>query len=256
MNEYSSDFFKDIKNGSTNSAIQVIPIVLEYIYPKSVLDVGCGGGDWLSIFKQYGVEDIIGIDGDYVNTDDLSIDPNLFYPHDLTTPLRLNKKFDLVVSLEVAEHLPIDKAFIFIENLVQHGDIILFSAAVPGQGGTFHLNEQWPDFWVKVFESFDYIPIDCLRDNIWNLQKVEWWYKQNILFFVKNDKLNSFPSLNKFSYIQPKPLIRIHPALLYNKRIYRDIIYPETVLSLFYNIIKSEFKYFWNATPLRNIKRF
>lgn len=256
MNIYSSNFFKDIKNGSTNSANQVVPVVLEFFCPKSVLDVGCGEGDWLSVFNNYGVHDIMGIDGDYVNMDSLSINSNFFYPHDLSTPFQLHKKFDLVVSLEVAEHLTIDKAFIFIENLVNHGDIILFSAAVPGQGGTYHLNEQWPDFWAKIFEMHNYIPIDCLRDKIWNLRNVEWWYKQNILFFIKKDKINDHPKLSKYSYVKSKSLIRIHPALFYNKKIYRDILYPSTVMSLLYNVLKSEFKHYWNATPLRNIKHF
>jgi 2-polyprenyl-3-methyl-5-hydroxy-6-metoxy-1,4-benzoquinol methylase len=65
----------------------------------------------------------------------------------LIQPLDLEKEFDLVVSLEVAEHLPASAADQFVNTLVKHGKKILFSAAIPGQGGQDHLNEQWPDYW-------------------------------------------------------------------------------------------------------------
>ena len=129
----------------------IVPIVLEMIKPNSILDVGCGIGTWLKVFEEYGVDDYLGIDGDYVDRSTLKISEKRFLPNDLRKRWSLNRKFDLVVSLEVAEHLPEEVADLFVSTLSAHGDTILFSAAIPGQGGQNHVNEQWPTYWQKKF---------------------------------------------------------------------------------------------------------
>jgi len=42
----------------------VVPIVPEVIEAKSVVEVGCGGGTWLAVFRELGVRDIVGLAGD------------------------------------------------------------------------------------------------------------------------------------------------------------------------------------------------
>lgn len=154
------------------------------------------------------MKDVLGLDGDYVEKELLAkyISNNEFKATDLTQPFDLKRKFDLIISLEVAEHLPEDSAENFIKSLCKHGDIIVFSAAIPGQGGQNHINEQWRFYWCEKFASFNYKAFDILRPRIWNIEKVNWWYKQNVLIFSKHD----YSHLELSSAIM---LEAIHPEL-------------------------------------------
>ncbi|MFZ6014449.1 MAG: class I SAM-dependent methyltransferase [Bacteroidota bacterium] len=158
---------------------------MDLVQPRSVLDVGCGLGTWLKAFEECGVKDFKGVDGAYVNKTLLRIPQERFYAHDLTQAMDLGRKFDLVMTLEVAEHLEKELADQFVKTLVGHGDLILFSAAVPGQGGQHHVNEAWLSQWVKIFSKHDFILYDVLRPKIWNNNAIEVWYKQNIVMFCK-----------------------------------------------------------------------
>lgn len=182
---------------------QVVPIIMDLVNPKSVLDVGCGLGTWLRIFNDLGVLDFMGVDGDYVNRDLLKINTDHFKSLDLTKSWSLYRKFDLVISLEVAEHLPESSADQFVKSLIEHGDVILFSAAIPGQQGQNHINEQWPAYWESKFNTNGYYFHDVIRPLVWMNDKVDWWYKQNI-FLLKKE----IPKVDKFSNM---PLI--HPEL-------------------------------------------
>jgi hypothetical protein len=152
-----------------------------------VLDVGCGIGTWLRVFEEHGVADYLGIDGDYVDKSLLKIPLTKFHPCDLQSMWSINRKFDLVISLEVAEHLNIDCAHQFIESLTNHSNLILFSAAIPGQQGQNHVNEQWLSYWVEIFKKHNYICLDLLRSRIWDNNAVEVWYKQNMVLFCAKD---------------------------------------------------------------------
>ncbi len=190
MQPYTGDFYKNIQEGSRQSAKETIPIIIELIQPKSVIDVGCGVGTWLSVFKEYGVEDILGVDGDYVDKKMLQIPENQFFSFDLKKSLEIGREFDLVVSLEVAEHLPNECAQTFVDSLTRLGPVILFSAAIPFQGGADHINEQWLDYWAKYFKDKGYIAVDCIRKRTWQNERVEFWYAQNTLLFVKQEYLD------------------------------------------------------------------
>jgi SAM-dependent methyltransferase len=162
-----------------------VPLVQEMVNAKSVLDVGCGIGTWLKAFAETGVADYTGVDGEYVNKKLIQIPMENFVSHNLNTSLNLKRKFDLVVSLEVAEHLETQHNNQLIEMLTLHGDVILFSAAIPGQGGQFHINEQWLSVWISLFEKYGFGYYDCIRPRIWNNSNVDVWYKQNIVIFCK-----------------------------------------------------------------------
>ena len=195
MQPYTQKFYKDQSVGSRRSAEAIVPLVLTLIKPQSVIDVGCGLGTWLSVFKEFGVKDVFGIDGDHVDRSMLQIPNERFTAFDLKKPIPIDRQFDLVISLEVAEHLPEDCAKTFIHSLTGLGPVILFSAAIPFQGGTNHLNEQWPDYWANHFNDNGYVAVDCLRKKVWQDDQVEWWYAQNILLFSKKDYLASNPLL-------------------------------------------------------------
>ncbi len=175
-----------------DSPNEIAPILIDLFHPQSVLDVGCGIGTWVNTFKRLGVNIVAGIDGDYVNRELLTkyMSEDVFISHDLALPFDLQRNFDMVISLEVAEHLPYESAGGFVESLTKHGDIILFSAAIPGQGGQNHLNEQNYEFWIDLFAKFGFEVSDPIRNLIWNNTKVDYWYKQNILCFIKEGSIN------------------------------------------------------------------
>jgi len=180
---YDESFYQGQQDGSVSSAQIVVPIVLSLFPCHSVVDFGCGVGGWLKEFERNGVADYLGVDGDYVARHLLKIPADRFRPIDLRNVSDLGRGFDLACSLEVAEHLPEDRAKSFVAALVKAAPVVLFSAAIPLQGGTEHVNEQWQSYWAKLFAEHGYIALDCIRPAIFGDRRVEWWYRQNILVF-------------------------------------------------------------------------
>ena len=176
---------------SRQSAERILPVIMPAVQPSTVIDVGCGVGTWLAVLAESGVADVWGKDGEYIDRALLQIPQERFLPHDLTMPIDLERRFDLVLCLEVAEHLPADSAPTLVDSLVSLGPVILFSAAIPYQGGTHHVNEQWPEYWARLFAARGYAPVDYVRRQIWQLDDVQWYYAQNILLFVDRGYLNT-----------------------------------------------------------------
>ena len=194
---YDAAFFEDLTHGSLQSARVVVPLVMDLINPRSVLDVGCGTGSWLRAFVENGVEDILGIDGDYVDRNRLLIDPTHFRSVDLTYPEPLGRTFDLAVCLEVAEHLSARVSTELVRFLTAAAPVVLFSAAIPGQGGTHHVNEQWPEYWSKRFNKHEFTRLDPIRRRIWQDQRVQSWYQQNIYLYVNVNILTQSTQLRE-----------------------------------------------------------
>lgn len=181
---YSSDFYDYIDDGSRASARIVAPLLLGEMSIASLLDVGAGHGAWASEWMAAGVGDVLAVDGEYVSLDQLVIPSTNFRAHDLGTPLDLGRRFDLVQSLEVAEHLPAAKAATFVETLTRHGDVVLFSAAVPHQGGEHHVNEQPPEYWRSLFAKRGYAAFDWLRPRLVDQKQVKGWYRYNSILYA------------------------------------------------------------------------
>jgi SAM-dependent methyltransferase len=211
---YSDNFYKNIHADALSSAEEIVPFVLKLTGAKSVVDVGCGQGAWLSVFKKHGMTRILGLDGAYVSANSLLIGHDEFRAVDLSRPPESAGKFDLVVSLEVGEHIPSASAQAYVTFLASLAPIALFSAAIPFQDGTHHVNEQWPDYWAALFAERGYMPVDAVRPAFWNNEKVAPWYRQNMLIYVKQDKLASYPTiLEKSRPTDDWPLSLVHPAL-------------------------------------------
>ena len=124
-------------------------------------------GAWLSAWKEFGIKDIFGVDGDYIKEKELLIERENFLRADLEKGFKTTRQFDLVCCLEVAEHIQSNNADNFITSLCSLGDIILFSAAIPGQEGTLHYNEQYPDFWIELFAKHNFTAYDNIRQQVW-----------------------------------------------------------------------------------------
>jgi SAM-dependent methyltransferase len=209
---YTNGYYDALRDGARRSAGVVVPLVLKLVPARSVIDVGCGPGTWLAVFRAHGVEDVHGVDGDHIDRERLEIPAGRFRAHDLTRPLEPDRTFDLAVSLEVAEHLPADAADSFVASLTRLAPVVLFSAAAPYQGGEHHVNEQWPAYWAERFAARGYLPVDCIRRRVWNHPDVEWWYAQNTFLYVERGRLATDAALARESEAAgPDALPLVHP---------------------------------------------
>ena len=189
MNEYNREFQEYLTVHASKSAEKMMPLVCSWFQPKSIVDFGCGMGDFLAKGKEIMGQEgrILGLDGDYVEKNLLKIDPETeFQPADLTTAIKLNQKFDLAMSLEVGEHLDEKYADQFVNNIVAAADVILFSAALPGQWGVHHVNERYLSYWIEKFKRRNYDVWDVIRPLIWWDKDIDLDYRQNTVLFIKN----------------------------------------------------------------------
>jgi SAM-dependent methyltransferase len=199
--------------GSTESARVAVPLILEAIAPRSVVDVGCGLGAWLAVFEEDGVGDVLGYDGPWVDRSKLLVDPGAFRVANLEQPLDASRRFDLALCLEVAQLLEPRHASQLVETLVSLADVVVFSAAIPGQGGIHHVNAQWPRYWAELFGARGYVPSDPFRAALWEREGVKWWFAQNMVCFVEPAALARLPVLaGGRCDTAPPPLV--HPGCL------------------------------------------
>ncbi|PTB20227.1 hypothetical protein C9I57_14210 [Trinickia symbiotica] len=206
--EYDEVFYRYQREGSVLSARNVLPKVNGELKPASVLDVGCGAGAWLSVHREIGVKEIVGIDGNYVDRSILMFPEKCFFPLDISKPFDLGRTFDLVQCLEVAEHIPKHCSDVLIDNLVRHGSCILFSAAAKGQGGENHVNEQQYGYWRDSFAKRGYSLFDFVRPLIAHDEHIEVWYKYNVLFFARADELARLSTLVTSAFVDPDARVR------------------------------------------------
>jgi SAM-dependent methyltransferase len=194
---YLDSFYTGRKSTAGLSARRVAPWVLARMDVGSVVDVGCGTGSWLSAFRDLGVDDVVGFDGAWVPRDQLEIPPERFNPLDFEAleDFAPSRRFDLAISLEVAEHLPARQAPRFVDILTSLSPVVLFSAAIPQQGGVGHQNERWPEYWMELFRARGYACIDAVRGAFWDDEDVAPWYAQNSFLFVAQGALANYPSL-------------------------------------------------------------
>lgn len=211
---YTATYYEQQRDLSRQSAEAVVPLLIELIAPHSVIDLGCGVGTWLATFYRHGVSDLLGVDGEYVPAEMLEIPVEAFRAANLSQPFNSRRTFDLAISLEVAEHLPASSARDFVASLVAAAPVIVFSAAIPEQGGDKHVNEQWPEYWAKLFSAHDYIVIDAIRPMTWERADIAAHYRQNILVFCQNDSLSRYPQLLKaHQTMRPLMLSLVHPDI-------------------------------------------
>ncbi len=101
-----------------------------------------------------------------------------------------------------------------MRSLVAHGDLILFSAAIPFQGGVHHTNERWQSVWAGFFRSLGYEPVDFVRPRVWTDGQVEPFYAQNTILYVRSESLGNYPRLSgEIAGTARAPLDIVHPKL-------------------------------------------
>ncbi len=211
---YDAAFYQSLDDGTRRSADNVVPLLIELFRPESVVDVGCGTGLWLSTFYRRDVTEVLGIDGPWVSSEQREIPEAAFLEHDLNQPIHMDRNFDLALCLEVAEHLPERSARPLVESLTRLAPIVVFSAAIPSQGGEGHCNEQWPSFWSELFAAYGFSPLVDLRQRIWTNEAVDIWYRQNMVCYGIDDKRESLDGTALAHARKPcEPFDVVHPRL-------------------------------------------
>lgn len=207
-----NDSFYEMRDGKTSYAAETILRILISKYKfNSVIDVGCGVGTWLQAAQNLGVKDCRGIEGPWLKRSDVVAKNLAISMQNLLEPIVCNDRFDLALSLEVAEHLPLNRAEAFVSELCNLAPIILFGAAMPGQTrGINHINLQWQDWWRKKFADNGYEAVDALRPIIWRDTKIPIWYRQNALLYARPETFFSLGyTQNDFNFVADI----VHPEL-------------------------------------------
>ncbi|CAA0125658.1 Ubiquinone biosynthesis O-methyltransferase [BD1-7 clade bacterium] len=216
---YSEEFFTSREKVTEASANKVFDVIWSYFQAESVLDVGCATGIWLCEAQKKGVSKIYGIDGPWVPVEHLKIEQDDFWTKDIVDILNqkvsLDSKFDMTICIELAEHLPENKSDDLIEFLTNPTDVVLFSAAVKGQGGTGHVNENTQSYWQKKFDNAGFDAFDVVRPEVWTSPEVNMIYKQNMIVYARRSSAaHSTFSKTHVAVSDEYSLNRVYPELL------------------------------------------
>lgn len=174
---------------SVAGAKEALRAIFKDRFPRSVADFGCGNASWLRAALECGAEEAVGVEGARVHSELMHVPEEMVRRADLNQPIDLGRRFDLVLCLETAEHLKPESSETIVDSLVRHSDLILFSAAAPGQAGPGHINCRWPAFWQKLFNQRGFACSDAVRWTIWNDSRIEPWYRQNLMMVTRDEAL-------------------------------------------------------------------
>jgi SAM-dependent methyltransferase len=186
---YGRDFYDSHVSRSLAGARHYANIVSSIFRPRSVVDIGCGRGAWLAAFQETGAAKLVGLDGAWLSQNDMLNrfiefrEVNLETFHD-TTQLG---RFDLAISVEVAEHLQPSRSDGFCRLLTSFADSVVFGSAFNHQPGTNHINLRLCSFWGLLFASKGYAAFDLFRPPLWGNDDVAFYYQQNTFFYTRRE---------------------------------------------------------------------
>jgi len=225
---YNESFYDYNISRSLRSARIFLHHLFGYIKASSIIDIGCGRGTWLKAAEDLGATELVGLDGLWNDGKLLSSSIN-FSPVDLE---KLEQKetsgfYDLAISLEVAEHLREECADKFINYICSTSSLILFAAASKYQGGTNHLNEQFPSYWAQLFEKRGFYPLDLFRPKFWGNSEVEACYRQNTFLYVKKNSSVEELYFTNVPKIDKAFMDCLHPDIYLNRsgrQVFEDLL--------------------------------
>lgn len=220
-NKFYDTAFYEYQMGDSYRSAKIYADWLGKIYkPVSVADFGCGRGTWLKAFKEeIGSIRLVGFDGPWNSQTDM-LDPaielvSLDLNHAVLNGLS-SERFDLAMTLEVAEHLMPERSPAVVKSLCALADVVMFGAAFSFQPGQDHINTRPNSFWAKLFRHEGYLVFDYFRPTMWGRTDVPYWYQQNTFLYVRDS--SPFASTLKDAGFAPLPRLElmdfVHPALL------------------------------------------
>ncbi len=193
---YTADYFQSVVFDTDYQTLALY--IVEIYHPKTVVEFGCGPGHLSRELAKLGVQ-VTSVDG-YSHPDFTGL-PVEFYPlnlNDATAIANLfqDKHFDLAVSLEVAEHLQPESSPTIINWLTKVAPVVVFSAAVPSQGGHGHINLHPRDYWHSLFTQSNFVISDRIREKLRTHPSVAPWYRYNVVDYVHANH-SQVPQLNE-----------------------------------------------------------
>jgi hypothetical protein len=201
------------RSGAAAASAAALPMLLDLVPDvRTIVQVGCGTGEWLAEAQRAGISDVKGVEGSWEEVDSLAVDGALIARIDYTRPFALDRRYDLALCIEIAEHLPEDRAASFVADLCGLAPVVAFSAAIPFQGGAGHLNEQWPDYWERLFATCGYVMVDAVRRQMWRAADGPGYIAQNLFLAVDESRLGSYPRLAEEHERHSGPVLSlVHP---------------------------------------------
>lgn len=162
----------------------------KYFHPRSVVDVGCGTAEYLAEFQKKGIK-IKGYEGSVSALKQAKVELRYIQKADLRNVINSNQRYDLALCLEVAEHIESRYSKNLLDTLTNLSDTVVFTAATPGQGGHFHINEKPREFWIKAWQERNYVykedAAQALKEEM-HKNHVLRWYLDNLMIFSKGGK--------------------------------------------------------------------
>lgn len=226
---YDQAFYDSQIDESLSSARIYLAHLWEHYSPASVVDVGCGRGMWLKACGELGAKRLVGLDGPW-NRQELMAEPaTRFNVADLNQPFAVDGKFDLAISLEVAEHLLTSSAAGFVASLAAASDVVVFGAAYTGQGGTNHVNEQPGSYWAQLFATEGFKAYDLFRPVFWSDRRVPFWYRQNTFLYSRTRAFDGFE-------VAPGFMDCVHPEMYAIARLHQQ--YEPSLRETFVKAVK------------------
>ena len=235
-NKYDKNFYERNKTEAKLKSVEIVLSEAFNILPpcKSAVDFGCATGTWLKGLEKYGITDMRGYDGKWVDQSKLLIPKESFFEADFDKPIDIDRKFDLAVSIEVGEHLQESSAESFVKNITNSADFVLFSAAIPYQGGDNHVNEQWPAYWNEKFNHLGFVCVDSIRKRLWDNFEVIDFHRQNILIFVNKKRVDEVNAPQTDFCLDNPPMSLVAPdsylRLIRYKKLFSPFIPLRTLL--------------------------
>jgi SAM-dependent methyltransferase len=212
---YDAAFYDEQFAGSEASARVIVSHLARRLAPRSVLDVGCGRGAWLAAWAAQGATRLVGVDGPWNDGAAMAHPAIEFRAADLEAPPAPGERFDLAMSIEVVEHLSPAAGAAVVRTLAAAADAVLFSAAMPGQGGVHHVHERWPSHWAALFREHGFAPVDAVRPAVWGDARVMPWHRANAFVYLRD----GHPLQGAWPAVEPAFMDAVHPWLYERSRV-------------------------------------
>jgi SAM-dependent methyltransferase len=188
---YDARYYEFVDRLAAEAAPIMVDSLVQEFAPATAVDVGCGTGAFLAELQRRGpqVHGLEYSDAGIARTRAKGVGVS---PFDLRTgarPTLPRERFDLVTSFEVAEHLPPELADRFVDTLASLGDRIVMTAAVPGQGGMNHVNEQPNEYWIAKLRQRGFTYATDVTQRFrreWQARlREQHWYADNVMVFQR-----------------------------------------------------------------------